>query len=182
MAKSQAQEPDRKLRTASATLSVAEKRSRLARIVRADLLDCLDDSGAFDHARARQLLAGGTVQKLFVDEVERTDRHGNTTVRRKIRVYLVDKIRAMKCDEALAPTAELENALEEKTRRVEWLEASVAQAKERDKDIEKEVSTRCWRAIQDCLRDNKGMPLPGIPHATFEAIVDKATARHPRPP
>lgn len=40
--------PPSGLRTDSAPLTLAEKRAFLARVIRIDLLDCLDDSGAFD--------------------------------------------------------------------------------------------------------------------------------------
>lgn len=160
-------------------LTLAEKRSFLAGLIRLNLLDCLDDSGAFDLARARHVLAGGGVQQLVVKEVERTDRAGNTTVRREIRVRLVDKVRALRVDGALEETARRRRAEEEKAARAR--EESNLES-QRDQDIDQEVASRCWSAIQSCLRDPKGMLLPGIPYETFEAAVAKATALHPHPP
>lgn len=82
-------------------LGIDEKRQLLAQIVRLNPLDCLDDSGAFDLDRARQTLPACAVQELIIDETTRTDRDGNTTTRRRIRVRLVDKLRALKLDDLL---------------------------------------------------------------------------------
>jgi hypothetical protein len=170
----------------AAPLSVTRKRLLIAQLAEINLLDCFDESGAFDIDRARSALPAFAVQEMTVDEVERTDRAGNTTVRRKIRVRLIDKLRAVKLDTALANTPDLEKTLEEQTakadhatRRAQHLNSSLDNLK---KHIDKEVASSCWSAIQSCLRDERNMPLPGIPNETFQAIVSKATSLQPRPP
>jgi len=89
-----------------APLSLAQTRRLLAQIVHANLLDCFDDSGAFDLDRARRTLPAVAVQHLTIDETTKTDRHGTTTTRRRIRLRLVDKVRALKLSEQLERLAE----------------------------------------------------------------------------
>jgi hypothetical protein len=85
----------------SGVLSTAEKRHLLAQIVRLNPMDCLDESGAFDLARARRVLPACAVQHITIQETTRTDRQGHATVRRNIRVRLVNRLRAMRLDHAL---------------------------------------------------------------------------------
>jgi hypothetical protein len=81
-------------------LTRSEKRRLLAQIVRFNPADCFDESGAFDINRVRRL-PGAALQQLAVHEITRTDTQGNTTVRRRITLRTVDKIRAMRFDEEL---------------------------------------------------------------------------------
>jgi hypothetical protein len=168
-----------------APLSVAEKRLFLAHLVRLNLLDCLNDSGAFDLTRARQILTGGVIQQLTIDEVERTDRAGNTTVRRKITLRLVDKLRAIKLDDSLETSerrarAEAEEQHAKAEQAAQESQARAAAYQQYD-DINKEVDTRVWAAIHRIFKDSAGHPLPGL---TIETLNDalKSVSRHPRPP
>src|SRR5262249_13749621 len=147
-------------------LTLAKKREILSRIANVDLLDCLDESGAFDLARARQVLAGGTVQQLIVDEVTRTDRQGNTTTRRRIRVRVVDKVRAIKQDdacEAIARRQQAEDQANAQARQHAEREARIREAAYRqEKDIEAAVASRVHQAVHNTLRyQGSGERLPG---------------------
>jgi hypothetical protein len=168
-----------------ATLCVAEKRLFLAHLLRLNLLDCFDESGAFDLTRARQVLTGGVIQQLTIDEVERTDRAGNTSVHRKIRIHLVDKLRAIKLDDTLETTERRARAEAEAQRAgaeqaAQESKARAAAYKQYD-DIDKEVDSRVWAAIHRIFKDSAGRPLPGV---TIETLNDalKHVSRHPRPP
>jgi hypothetical protein len=101
-----AESPEPVERAARTPLSREEKRLLLAEIVRINPLDCLDDSGAFDLARARRVLPDAAVQRLIIRETTRRD----GTVTRTIDVRLVDKIRAMKLDDFLLQQEEEDRA------------------------------------------------------------------------
>jgi len=124
------------------------------------------------------------VQQLIVREVERTDRAGNTTVRREIRVRLVDKVRAVKADDILAKTAhdDLQPELDKKNAQIEWLKQSVAEARERDKDIEKEVGSRVRMAMSLLFRDSVGNLFPGVTPDMFDYVQAQVTRHYPHPP
>jgi hypothetical protein len=86
-------------------LTRSEKRRQLAQIVRFNLLDCFDASGALDLERIRQL-PGAAIQQFVVHETTRTDRQGNIVVQRRITLRVVDKLRAMKYDDELLESEE----------------------------------------------------------------------------
>jgi hypothetical protein len=86
-------------------LTRSEKRRQLAQIVRFNLLDCFDDSGALDLERIRRL-PGAAIQQFVVHETTRTDRQGNSVVQRRVTLRLVDKVRAMKYDDELLEAEE----------------------------------------------------------------------------
>jgi hypothetical protein len=88
------------------TCSLHEKRLFLAQVIRADLLKCHDPEGNFNLARAQLILPEGCVQEINIDETKTTNKNGHTVVRRKIRVKLMDKLRAMKLDESLERQAQ----------------------------------------------------------------------------
>jgi hypothetical protein len=82
-------------------LSAQEKRRILARIVRTNALDCFDDAGAFDIARAKRVLPPGSVRHIDVDETTRTDAEGQPVTQRHIRLRLVDPLSALRLDDIL---------------------------------------------------------------------------------
>ncbi len=80
-------------------LTRSEKRLLLAQIIRLNPLDCPDDSGSFNLARARRTLPGAAVQDITIHETTCTDCQGKVTFYRKTHVRLVDKLRALKLDD-----------------------------------------------------------------------------------
>jgi hypothetical protein len=82
-------------------LSLEEKRRILARIVRVNPLDCFDESGAFDVARAKRVLPPGAVRHIDVDEITRIDAEGQPVTQRHIRLRLVDPLSALRLDDIL---------------------------------------------------------------------------------
>jgi len=82
-------------------LTVQEKRLFVARIVRADFLECFAEDGEFDLDRARRVLPKGSIQKITIHQTTRTDREGKPVVNRRITLHLVDKLRAIRADEIL---------------------------------------------------------------------------------
>ncbi|WP_009964889.1 hypothetical protein [Verrucomicrobium spinosum] len=88
---------------AEAYLSLHEKRRMLADIARVNVVTLMDEKGALDIAKVRQL-PPWCMQELTITENERTDKSGNTTTTRQIRVKMVDKLRAIKLDSDLEGT------------------------------------------------------------------------------
>lgn len=74
----------------------------LADIARVNVMEYFDEEGAFDVARARADLPGWCVQEITIEETARSDRQGNETMKRKIRVHFPDKLKALDMDSALA--------------------------------------------------------------------------------
>jgi len=167
-------------------LSPAEKRLYLAQLVRTDLLDCLDDSGAFDLTLARQVLTGGMVQQLTVDEVTRTDRAGNTTVRRKITVRLVDKVRAIKLDDTLETSERRARAEAEEQHVKAEQSAQESQARaaafQQYADVGKEVEARVWAVLHHLAEHSASDPLSGLTIENLNDALEKVSRRLPRPP
>jgi hypothetical protein len=77
-----------------------EKRRLLAQIVRLNPADCFNEAGEFDLECVRRL-PGAAIQQLVVHETTRTTVKGETTMRRRITVRLVNKVRAMQYDDEL---------------------------------------------------------------------------------
>ncbi|WP_038164918.1 hypothetical protein [Verrucomicrobium sp. BvORR106] len=86
-----------------AYLSLDEKRRMLADIARVNVVTLMDDKGALDISKVRQL-PPWCMQELTITEHERTDKDGNTTTTRQIRVKMVDKLRAIELDTDLEGT------------------------------------------------------------------------------
>jgi hypothetical protein len=138
-------------------LSTEEKRRLLAQMVRVNLVDCCDDSGAFDMARARRVLPGCAVQQLFIQEVIRTDRQGISTVRRHIRVRLEDRVRAMRLDDVL---------LEREREQEQQKQADADSLAQREKNCQEAKERLCA-----ALKKEKGLwggIFPNIPQQLVE--------------
>ena len=82
-------------------LTPEEKRRILARIVRVNPLDCFDESGAFDIARAKRILPPGAVRHIAVHETTRLNAEGQAVTERRINVRLVDPVSALRLDDQL---------------------------------------------------------------------------------
>lgn len=83
-------------------LTLEEKRRMLTDIVQTNVMDYFKEDGSFDVDKARHNIPGWCVQDLSVDEVTRTDRKGNETTTRKVRLRLVDRLKALEMDSVLA--------------------------------------------------------------------------------
>jgi hypothetical protein len=172
-------------------LSLAEKRLFLAHLVRLNLLDCLDDSGAFDLTRARRLLTGGVIQQITIEEVEKTCPPKQTTceggtIRRKITIRLVDKLRAIKLDDTLETSERRARAETEEQRARAEQAARESQARavahRQYDDIEKETDARVWTVLHQLSKDSAGNLLPGITIEMLNDALANVSRRRPRPP
>ena len=85
----------------SPLLTPEEKRRILARIVRVNPLDCFDESGAFDIARAKRILPPGAVRSIAVHETTCLNAEGQPITERRINVRLVDPVSALRLDDQL---------------------------------------------------------------------------------
>ncbi len=83
-------------------LSVAEKRRILCQIARANLTEFMDDAGNFNAYQARRHLPGCAIQEYTVEETIRIDGDRREVLKRKVKVKLVDRVKAIKLDSALA--------------------------------------------------------------------------------
>jgi hypothetical protein len=83
-------------------LSRAEMRRMLADAVRLNVVDYLAEDGAFDLERARRGIPPFCIQGFTIEEVVSTDKQGVETVKRKIRLSLVDRLKALALDTDLA--------------------------------------------------------------------------------
>jgi hypothetical protein len=123
--------------TPSGVLTLEEKCRMLAAIAQVNLLDYFKEDGSFDVGRAQREMPRGCVQALTVDEVTRADRNGNQTTTRKVRLRLVDRLKALALHNELTTAKEGEaDALsgEEKARR----EKQIREAQELARAILKE--------------------------------------------
>jgi hypothetical protein len=93
--------PDASASATTPLLSLEEKRRILAQIVRTNTLDCFDDSGAFDIARAKRILPPGAVRHIAVHETTRTNAEGQPVTERRIQLRLVDLLSALRLDDQL---------------------------------------------------------------------------------
>jgi len=82
-------------------LTPEEKRRILARIVRVNPLDCFDESGAFDLARAKKVLPPGAIRHIAIHETIRPNAEGQPVTERRIQVRLVDPLSALRLDDQL---------------------------------------------------------------------------------
>ena len=83
-------------------LTLEEKRRMLTDIMQVNIMDYFNEDGSFDALKAQREIPGWCVQGLSVDEVTRTDRNGNETTTRKVRLRLVDRLKALEMDSDLA--------------------------------------------------------------------------------
>jgi hypothetical protein len=84
-------------------LSVEEKRRILAQIARANLTEFMDDNGAFNAYQARRKLPGCAIQEFTIEETIRIDKQSREEIlKRKIKIKLVDRLKALHMDSALA--------------------------------------------------------------------------------
>ncbi len=79
----------------AAALTLEEKQRMLADIVQLNVMDYFNEDGSFDVPRARRCIPSWCLQEFTVNEVTRTDRSGNETTTRKIRLRVVDKLKAL---------------------------------------------------------------------------------------
>jgi len=91
-------------------LTRAEKRLLLAQIVRLNPLDCIDESGVFRFSLTRRIVPAAAIQDITITETTRTDAQGKPVTRRRLRIHLVNKLRALKLDNELAKEEEAEHA------------------------------------------------------------------------
>jgi len=82
-------------------LTPEEKRRILARIARVNPLDCFDESGAFDLARAKRILPPGMVRHIAIHETTCLNAEGRPVTQRRIHLRLVDPISALRLDDQL---------------------------------------------------------------------------------
>jgi len=82
-------------------LTPEEKRRILARIARVNPLDCFDESGDFDLARAKRVLPPGMVRHIAIHETTRLNAEGQPVTQRRISVRLVDPVSALRLDDLL---------------------------------------------------------------------------------
>jgi hypothetical protein len=160
-------------------LTLEEKRRILARIVRVNSLDCLDDSGAFDIVRARRVLPPGAVRHIDIDETTRMDAEGQPVTQRRIRLRLVDPLSVLRLDDILErrqhpapPSASSKmserktfNLLREKTmalddalQSIEELKKSLAEADDRELQLHRELEEKDRH-----LETSKSLSLPNLP-------------------
>jgi hypothetical protein len=95
--------PEEEEEQPSEFLSVEEKRRILAQIARANVTEFMDDNGSFNAYQARRKLPGCAIQEFTIEETIRLDKQSNEEIlRRKIKIKLVDRLKALHMDSALA--------------------------------------------------------------------------------
>ena len=85
----------------SPLLTPEEKCRILAQIVRVNPLDCFDETGAFDIARAKRVLPPGAVRHITIHETTRVNADGQPVSERRINLRLVDPLSALRLDDLL---------------------------------------------------------------------------------
>src|ERR1700749_5164860 len=100
--KSRSSAEDEEEECPSDMLSVAEKRRILCQIARANLTEFMDDAGNFNAYQARRHLPGCAIQEYTVEETIRVDGDRREVLKRKVKVKLVDRVKAIKLDSTLA--------------------------------------------------------------------------------